>query len=73
MVFNVLNFVTLMKKERFGKTFICNSVTLFDYIQYNHTFFTSKQISLLKKKKERQKLYDANIRAIYGCRQAGRH
>ena len=60
-----------MKKERFGKTFICNSVTLFDYIQYNHTFFTSKQISLLKKNKDRQKLYDANVGAIYECRHFG--
>ena len=63
-----------MKKERFGKTFICNSVTLFNYIQYGLTFFPSKQISLpTKKNKGRQKLYDVNVRAIYGCRQAGRH
>ena len=48
IAFNVLNFVKLMKKERFGKTFICNSVALFVYIQYNHIFFTSKQIDLSK-------------------------
>ena len=37
-----------MKKERFGKTFICNSVALFVYTQYNHIFFTLKQIDLSK-------------------------
>ena len=70
MVFNVLNFVTLTKKDQ---TFICNSVTLFDYRQYSHTFFTSKQINLSKKNKERQKLYRVNVRAIYGYWQAGTH
>ena len=42
-------------------------------LQYNHIFFISKQIDLSKKNKGRQKLYDVNVRAIYGCRQAGRH
>ena len=73
MVFNVLNFVTLMKKERFGKTFISDSIALFDYIQYSYTFFTLKETDLSKKNKGRQKRYDVNVRAICGCRQAGRH
>ena len=39
---------------------------------YSHTFFTTKQIDLLKKKnKGEQKLYDVNVRAIYGRRQVG--
>ena len=38
---------------------------------YNHTFFTSKQIDLPKKKNRGQKLYQVNVRAIYGCRQGG--
>ena len=43
----------LMKKERFGKTFICNSVALFIYIQYSgNRFFPSKQIDLSKKNKD---------------------
>ena len=43
------------------------------FVQYSHTFFTTKQNDLSKKKEEQQKLYDMNVRAIYGCRQAGRH
>ena len=43
------------------------------FVQYNHTFFTTKQNDLSKKKEEQQKLYDVNVRTIYGCRQAGRH
>ena len=39
----------------------------------NHTFFTSKQIDLSKKNKRWRKLYGVNVRAIYGCIQAGRH
>ena len=43
----------LLKKERFGKTFICNSVALFIYIQYSgNRFFPSKQIDLSKKNKD---------------------
>ena len=62
------------EKKRFDKTFICNSVALFVYIQYSgHRFSTWKQINLSKKNKGRQELYDVNIRAIYGCRQAGTH
>ena len=48
-------------------------LTLLGSIQYSHTFFTSKQINLAKKNKERQKLYDMNVRAICGCWQVGRH
>ena len=36
---------------------------------YSHIFFISKQIHLSKKNKGRQKPYDVNVRAIYGCRQ----
>ena len=43
----------LMKKERFDKTFICNSVALFIYIQYSgNRFVPSKQIDLSKKNKD---------------------
>ena len=38
---------------------------------YSYAFFTSKQIDLPKKNKGGQKLYDVNVRAIYGCRQVG--
>ena len=48
---------------------ICKSVALLVYI--SHIFFTSKQIDLSKENKGRQKLYDVNVRAIYGCRQVG--
>ena len=48
---------------------ICNSVALLVYL--SHIFFTSKQIDLSKENKGRQKLYDVNVRAIYGCRQVG--
>ena len=47
---------------------ICNSVTLFVYIT---THFHLKQIDLKQKNKGGQKLYDVNVRAIYGCRQVG--
>ena len=47
---------------------ICNSVSC-TVCLYSHIFFTSKQIDLSKKNKGRQKLYDVNFRAIYGCRQ----
>ena len=60
---------TLLKKESFD---ICYSVALLVY-HISYTFFTSKQIDLSKENKGRQKLYDVNVRAIYGCRQAGRH
>ena len=40
---------------------------------YANTYLTSKQINLPKKNKGQQKLYEVNVRAIYGCRQAGRH
>ena len=33
------------------------------------TFFTSKHFDLSKNNKGRQKLYDVNVRAIYGCTQ----
>ena len=67
IVLNVLNFVILMKKKRFGKTFGTQLHCLF----INHTFFTSKQIDPPKKNKRGQKLYDVNVRAIYGFRQVG--
>ena len=59
------------KKKGFARL-IYNLVALFVY-QHSYTFFTSKQIDLLKKNRGRQKLYDANIGAFYGCRQVGRH
>ena len=36
---------------------------------YSHVFFTSTLIDLSKNNKGRQKLYNVNVRAIYGCRQ----
>ena len=36
---------------------------------YSHTFFTLKQVDPPKKNKGQQKLYNVNIRAIYGSRQ----
>ena len=67
MVFNVLNFVTLMKKKGLARhlQFSC-AVCL-----YSYGFFTPKQIDLPKENKGGQKLYDVNVRAIYGCRQVG--
>ena len=53
-----LKLCNINEKKRFGKIF-CSS------------FFTSKQIDLPKKNKGGQKLYDVNVRAIYGCRQVG--
>ena len=38
---------------------------------YTHTFFTTIQIDLPERNKGRQKRYDVNVRAIYGCRQVG--
>ena len=67
----------MKQRKRFDKTFICNSVSsctvCLIYIQYSHTFSISKQINLSKKNKGQQKLYDVNVRAICGCRKAGRH
>ena len=60
------------EKRKVWQDIYLQPVALFVY-QYSYTFFTSKQIDLLKKNKGRQKLYDANIGAIYGCRQVGRH
>ena len=59
-----------MKKRKVWQD-ICNLVALLVYI--SHTFFTSKQTDLSKENKGRQKLYDVNLRAIYGYRQVGRH
>ena len=48
IVFNVLNFVKLMKKERFGKTFICSSVALFVY--NITTYFLSRNRLICQRK-----------------------
>ena len=45
---------------------VCTSV------QYSHIFFPSKQIHLSKKNKAGQKLYDRNVRALYGCGKSDR-
>ena len=65
-VFNVLNFVTSIKKKKGLVGLLKLSSTVF---LYSHTFFTPKQIDLPKKNKGGQRLYDVNVRAIYGCRQ----
>ena len=69
IVFNVLNFLTLMKKERFGKTFATQFQCYF-YIA-THCSPLSKTIDISKKNKGGQKLYDVNVTAFYGCRQVG--
>ena len=66
MVFNVLNFVTLMKKKKGLAKHLQFSCAV---CLYSYAFFTSKQIDLPKKNKGEQKLYDVNVRAICGCRQ----
>ena len=66
-IFNVLNVATLMekwKKKRFHRTFATQLHCLF-------THFSPQNIHLPKKNKRLQKLYDVNVRAIYGCRQFG--
>ena len=57
----------ILARHLFGTQLHC----LFIYIIA--TYFSSRNIDLSKKNKGRQKLYDVNVRAIYGCRQAGRH
>ena len=38
---------------------------------YSYSFYTPKQVNPPKQNKGGQKLYDVNVRAIYGCRQVG--
>ena len=61
------------KKKGLARHLFATQLHCLLFIQYSHTFVTMKQIDLSKKNEEQQKLYDVNVRAIYGCRQAGRH
>ena len=49
---------------------ICNSVALHVYVA---THFSPQNGLIYRRKTRRQKLYDVNVRSIYGCRKTGRH
>ena len=70
IVFSVLNFVTLIKKKKGLVRQLQLSCTV---CLYSHTFFTLSPRSRLiyRRKKRRTKTYDANVGAIFGCRQVG--